>query len=383
MEITLRNPAAALKARGRRRLLLFRYCVLGGWLSASLAIAAPLGLPPLPVPADNPQTPAKIDLGRKLFHDQRFSSTGQVACMSCHLDAIAFQDGRPVPRGVNMAHGTRNAPTAINAAYLQLLFWDGRAQSLEQQALQPLFNHVEHGLRSEEELLSVIRGDAQYPALFRTAFGITPQAITPTHFAKAVAAYERSLIAGDSAFDRWYYGGEKLALSASAQRGFAVFTGAGHCVACHSIGAREALFTDQSFHNANVGFWRLGADAQRIADTYLQAQTGAVDHLVLSDQQISELGRFAVTRRREDIGAFKTPSLRNIARTAPYLHDGSLVSLPEVVDYFDRGGQLRANAAANPFQSPLIRPLHLSEQQKQDLVAFLESLTSPQYAKSP
>ncbi|TJY63327.1 c-type cytochrome [Sinimarinibacterium sp. CAU 1509] len=349
----------------------------GAW-----AGAPPLGLPPLPIPADNPQTPAKIALGDALFHDARFSSTGEIACKNCHLDAIAFHDGRPVAKGVRMQRGTRNAPTVVNAAYYDYQFWDGRAQTLEQQALQPLLNPIEHGLRSEDEILNIVRRDANYVARFAEAFGASAQSITITHLTQAIAAYERTLISGDSAFDRWYYGGDLTAMSDSAKRGFEVFTGPGHCAQCHTVTRQYALFTDQAFHNANASFALLGADPERRAAEFMQARTANIDQRVLSDREASELGRFAVTGRREDLGAFKTPSLRNIARTPPYLHDGSLNTLEKVVEYFNNGGKLNPrDPGPNPFQSPLIRPLNLSAEQKRDLVAFLKSLTSPEYAE--
>ncbi len=349
----------------------------GAWAGAT-----PLGLPPLPIPADNPQAPAKIALGDALFHDARFSSTGEIACKNCHLDAIAFHDGRPVAKGVHMQRGTRNAPTVVNAAYYDYQFWDGRVQTLEQQAIQPLLNPVEHGLRTEEEVLDIVRRDPRYIAQFVEVFGVAPQAITIQHLAQAIAAYERTLISGNSAFDRWYYGGDQTAMSESAQRGFAVFTGPGHCAECHAVSQQYALFTDQAFHNANASFALLGADPEHRAAQFMRARKANLDQRVLSDREASELGRFAVTGQREDLGAFKTPSLRNIARTPPYLHDGSLNTLEKVVEYFNNGGKLNPrDPVPNPFQSPLIRPLHLSEVQKDDLVAFLKSLTSPEYAE--
>jgi cytochrome c peroxidase len=349
----------------------------GAW-----AAAPPLGLPPLPVPADNPQTPARIALGDALFHDARLSSTGEIACKNCHLDAIAFHDGRPVAKGVHMQRGTRNAPTVVNAAYYDYQFWDGRARTLEQQAVQPLLNPVEHGLRTEEEVLDIVRRDPRYVAQFEEAFGVAPQAIAMLHLTQSIAAYERTLISGNSPFDRWYYGGDQTAMSDSAKRGFEVFTGPGHCAECHSVNERHALFTDQGFHNANAGFAQLGADPERLATEFIRAKNTSLDHQVLTERQVSELGRFAVTGQREDLGAFKTPSLRNIARTPPYLHDGSLNTLEKVVEYFNNGGKLNPrDPGPNPFQSPLIRPLHLSEAQKGDLVAFLKSLTSPEYAE--
>lgn len=342
----------------------------------TLAPAVPLGLPALPVPHDNPQTPAKIALGDKLFHDARLSGTGEISCSSCHLDAIAFSDGRPVSRGVRKAKGTRNAPTALNAAYSLFQFWDGRAESLEQQAAMPLLNPIEHGLGGEADVLRIVEADPNYRALFRAAFMPASDAISMQALTQAIAAYERSLIAGDSAFDRWFFGKDAGAVDDAARRGYEVFSGAGRCSSCHRIEQDHALFIDQAFHNVNAGFWRLGAGAQAFAQAYVRAQPA--DTEILRDPRISELGRFVVTRRAQDIGAFKTPTLRNVARTSPYLHDGSLNTLAEVVEFFDRGGWRGSQAPSvpNPYLSPLIRPLNLTSQQKNDLVAFLESLTS-------
>lgn len=341
-----------------------------GTLACQPADATPLGLPPLPAPADSP---ARIRLGERLFHDQRLSSTGQIACASCHLDSLSFQDGRPVSRGVNLLRGTRNAPTVLNAAYLNALFWDGRASSLEQQAMQPLLNAVEHGWRNEVELLQQVRSDAAYLAQFREAYGIAPEQIGLVQVAGAIAAYERTLLSGGSAFDRWRYGGETQALDDAARRGFTVFTGAGQCASCHLIGEHSALFTDQAFHNLGIGLAPLAAEAERLAEVYRSSPERPPES-GLTEQQIAALGRYTVSHRHEDIGAFRTPSLRNVARTAPYMHDGSFRNLESVIDYFDRGGD---PAGRSPSLSRRLQPLHLSVQQKQDLLAFLMSLDSP------
>lgn len=358
---------AAMNGRGRvvRRAGRLLAVVMAG--APMLAAAVPLGLPPLPIPADNPQTAEKIALGDKLFHDTRLSSTGQVGCKSCHLDGIAFHDGRPVPRGVNKLRGTRNAPTVLNAAYYDDQFWDGRAASLEEQALQPLLNPVEHGLRSEQDVLALLRRDAQYVTMFRAAFGIDAAQIGMQQVGQAIASYERTLIAGNSPFDHWHYAGEAGAVGEDVKRGFALFTGAAGCSSCHPVGAQSALFTDQRYHNVGVGHTRLAsADASS-----LLSSASTLDLRVLSDAQVSELGRYAVTGNPADLGAFKTPGLRNVARTAPYLHDGSLNTLEQVVDYFAAGGV--------GARSPLLRPAALTAEQKQDLVAFLKSLTSPEH----
>jgi len=340
--------------------------------------APPLGLPPLPTVPENPQTPEKIRLGAMLFQDADFSSTGEVGCHTCHLPDIAFHDGRFVAQGVGGALGTRNSPSVINAAYAEHLFWDGRAASLEEQALMPLVNPIEHGLTDLEQVAAVMRGKPEYVALAKAAFGVDAGSITAQHFALAVAAFQRTLVFGDSPFDRWHYGGDEYALSPSAQRGFALFTGKAGCASCHIIGDEYALFTDNAFHNVMADSGQLQASAQR-----WQRMRAGDEDVALDEEQQSALGRFVVTGRTEDIGAFKTPTLRNVARTAPYMHDGRLRSLKDVVRFFNNGGKTKAGAstAHSRYQSPLIQPLKLSASERKDLVAFLESLTSPAFER--
>ncbi len=332
------------------------------------------GLPPLPVSADNPQSAAKVALGRQLFNDQRFSGDGTISCASCHLPEKAFTDGLPVARGIDGQTGTRNAPTVVNAAFYTRLFLDGRAPSLEKQALGPFVNPIEHGLQDHQQIVDVVRRDAGYREQFHNVFGITAKQITIDHVVKAIASFERTLIAGDSPFDRYYFGRDRTALSDSAARGLRIFRRKGNCANCHEISWNNALFTDNQFYNIGVGFQRL----QPVMDEFLQALRDGRDprQFELSAWQRSELGRFNVTRVIADIGKFRTPTLRNIARTGPYMHDGSVETLEEVVEYYDQGGE------KNRFLDAAIFPLHLTDQEKQDLVAFLQSLTSPQYQAS-
>ncbi len=355
-------------------------------LLASAPVAAgqpPLGLPPVPVPEDNPQTPAKIALGDRLFNDERFSADGKVSCATCHEPEKAFTDGLPVSEGFNDLKGTRNAPTVINAAYMETLFWDGREPDLEGQSKQPPVNPVEGGLPSHGPILEAIRGDPEYVEAFRRVFGIEPEAISMDHVAKAIASFERTLIAGNSPFDRWYFGGEDGAMSEAAVRGFEVYTGQGRCVSCHKIEQDQALFTDNRFHNIGVGFKRIRGKESEIAKSFLEAKrAGAdVDKTVLSDKDASELGRFAVSEDLNEVGAFKTSNLRNVELTAPYMHDGSLETLEDVVEFYNNGGRLEESDPLSPFLSGGIRPLDLSDQQKKDLVAFLKALTSPSIAE--
>lgn len=345
------------------------------------AAAQPLGLPPVSIPEDNPQTPEKITLGERLFNDVRFSSTGTVSCATCHAAATAFTDAVPVAIGINDLAGTRNSPTIVNAAYNKTQFWDGRSPSLEDQALHPFVNPVEMGMPDHDALLEIVRGDRQYVRMFRTVFGVRAEEIRIEHLTQAIASFERTQVAGDSPFDRWYFGGEEEAISAAAQRGFEVFLADGRCVSCHMIEQDHALFTDHKFHNIGVGVNAMMDRVEPLAKAFLVAlQEGVdVDVAVLTDADTSHLGRFAVTGDLSEIGAFKTPTLRNIAMTAPYMHDGSIATLREVVEHYNNGGVLPAGAPVNPYLSGGIRPLNLTEQQIDDLVAFMETLTSPQF----
>lgn len=342
-----------------------------------------LGLPPLPIPADNPQTTAKIALGDKLFHDKRFSIDGTVSCANCHDGSKAFTDNLPVSVGHHGLTGTRNAPTVINAAFYKSQFWDGREPDLEAQSKGPFVNPVEAGLPNHEPILQIVRSDPDYQAAFKDVFNVAGDKLTMDHVSKAIASFERSLIAGNSAFDRFYFGGDKSALNEQQQRGLQLFLGQGRCVSCHTIEQDHALFTDSRFHNIGIGINAVQDAVPRLAQAFLEAKAkgGDVDQMVLTDKKSSELGRFAVTDRFDDLGAFKTPTLRNIALTAPYMHDGSLKTLKDVVIHYNNGGVTPAGAKVNDFLSGGIRPLNLTDAQIDDLVAFMESLTSAQFAQ--
>ena len=332
------------------------------------------GLPPVPVPADNPQSAAKVALGRQLFNDRRFSGDGSISCATCHSPEKTFTDGLPVARGIGGQTGTRNSPTVVNAAFYTSLFLDGRAPSLEKQALGPFVNAIEHGLKNHQQIVDIVIRDPGYQKQFKNVFGVTARQITVDHVVKAIASYERTLIAGDSPFDRYYFGRDRSALSDRAARGLRIFRRKGNCANCHEISWNNALFTDNRFYNIGVGFQRV----QPVLDEFLQALRDGRDpsQVKLSAWQRSELGRFNVTKVIADIGKFRTPTLRNIARTGPYMHDGSAKTLEEVVEYYDQGGE------KNRFLDAAIFPLHLTDQEKRDLVAFLQSLTSPQYRAS-
>jgi cytochrome c peroxidase len=356
-------------------------------LSAS---GAPLGLPPVPIPADNPQTPEKIALGKKLFEDKRFSATGQVACANCHEAKKAFTDSplttsEGIKRGGKPLTGTRNAPTVVNAAYFTSEFWDGRSPSLEDQALHPFVNPVEMALKDHRPILEIVRSDPEYAKAFEQVFGRKGNAITIDEVTKAIAAFERTQVSGNSPFDRYYFTGDTKALTDQQKRGFDLFVNKGRCVSCHVVEQTTALFTDNRFHNIGVGINAVQQDVPALAGEFLKAKAtlSEVDQKVLADKRTSELGRFAITRTFEGLGAFKTSTLRNVAVTPPYMHDGSLKTLRDVVVHYNNGGVTKEGDPVNDFLSSGIRPLGLTDAEIDDLVAFLESLTSPEYASLP
>ncbi|MGZ8947055.1 MAG: cytochrome-c peroxidase [Methylococcaceae bacterium] len=348
-----------------------------------------LGLPPVPIPANNPQAPAKIELGDKLFHDKRFSVDGTVSCAKCHEDKLAFTDNLTVSVGHSGLTGTRNAPTVLNSAFNKSQFLDGREPDLEGQSKQPLINPVEHGLANYEPLLKIIGTDPYYPSAFKSVFGISSDEVTIDHIAKAIASFERTLVSGNSPFDRYYFKRQTDAMTEAQVRGFNLFIGQGRCVSCHTIEQDQALFTDGRFHNIGVGINQIQQDVPRLTKAFLEAKAkgGNVDVMVLSDKKSSELGRFAVTDELSEIGAFKTPTLRNIELTAPYMHDGSMKTLKDVMIHYNNGGVTKADDRVNDFLSGGIRPLNLTDAQLEDLVAFMKALTSsklsPKFANPP
>ena len=360
---------------------MLRMGVVAATFAACVAFAAPVGLPPVPVPADNPITPEKVKLGDKLFHDTRFSSTGEVSCATCHDRKKGFADALPVSEGIKKLKGTRNAPTVINAAYLRTQFWDGREPTLEAQSAQPFLNPVEMGLKDHEPILKIVRTDPEYAELFKKAFGKTGDQITMTEVQKGLGTFQRTLIGGDSPFDRYYFGGDKEAMSPAAIRGFQIYIGKGRCVSCHLIEQTQALFTDNRFHMIGVSANQMPQDLDELSAAVEDVKKRGTDIAVLSNPKTSSLGRYAVTRDLTDIGAFKTPTLRNIELTAPYMHDGSHKTLEEVVQFYNNGGRLNESDPLPKLLSGGIRPLNLTEEQQADLVEFLKALTSPQFVQ--
>lgn len=364
-------------------LMVWFFGLLGLLASEPPDKSVPLGLPPVIYPENNPQTPEKIALGDKLFNDKRFSETGEVSCATCHDATKAFTDSPlEVSEGILGLTGTRNAPTVINSVFFETMFWDGRSPDLEDQALHPFTNPVEMGLKDHQPILEIVRTDPDYKTAFTDVFGKSGDEITMKEVTQAIASFERTKISGNSPFDRWYYGGETDALNEAQKRGFSLFINEGRCVSCHVIEQTQAIFTDNRFHNVGVGINDIQEEIPKLAGEYIAANLTAeeVDVKVLSDKRSSELGRFALTTGFDDLGSFKTPTLRNIAATAPYMHDGSQATLRDVVVHYNNGGVTNEGDPVNDFLSGGIRPLNLSDAQIDDLVAFMEALTSPEFA---
>lgn len=339
-------------------------------MDAALARIAnpPLGLPEVPVPADNRPTVEKINLGRKLFFDERLSHSGELSCGSCHLPHEGFTvNERATPLGHEDMVLRRNAPTLLNVAYQRSLFHDGRQSSLEEQALEPFTVEDELANPSLDVVIDRIRQLPDYDGLFEKAFG---EGVSPRTIGQAISTYERTLLAADSAFDRWRYGGEEDALGPLAKEGFDLFTGKAGCVACHVLDEREAVFTDHLFHDDGVG-WIPSRD---IGAGRLMTPRGLPVYADLNDPEAvptpSDMGRMEVTKEFVDMFRYRTPSLRNIDLTAPYMHNGSFATLEDIIAYYGDGGFRHFGI------DPLVRDLKLEETEKAALVAFLKSLTA-------
>jgi len=305
--------------------------------SGDYTVTLPLGLQASSayVPDNNPISQAKIELGRKLYYDGRLSKDGTISCATCHDPDKGFADGRSTSSGIAHQTGARNAPTVMNRLFSKEQFWDGRAADLEAQALGPVQNPIEMG-HTLEGMIANVQAIQGYAPEFQAVFG--SPGVNADRVAQAIATYERTVLAGNSPYDR-YQAGEKGVLSESAVRGMNLFNDKdkANCVTCHA----GFNFTDESFHNLGVGM----------------------------DKPNPDWGRFGVTKQDFDRGAFKTPTLRNVTQSGPYMHDGAETSLLEVVKFYDKGG------VPNKWLSKEIKPLHLTDQDRADLVAFLESLT--------
>jgi cytochrome c peroxidase len=319
-------------------------------------------------------TPARAALGQKLFFEPRLSGDGTVACATCHDPDRAFTDGRPVSVGIHGRVGQRNAPTVLNALDNKMQFWDGRVSTLEQQAALPITNPFEMGSVSIGDAVSRIGTDKDYQIQFVQAFG---RGVNEQDMLSAIADYERTLVSFDSPFDH-FIAGEANAISDSAKRGWELFNDKARCHLCHALTDNQrdtTLFMDNDFHNIGIGILRHHVTplAQQAERELAQGHLPAIDTAAITSE-MSVLGRFLVTRKRSDIASFKTPGLRNVVVTAPYFHDGSMQTLWDVMDHYNKG-----DGMTNPWLDKDMQPLALSESEIDDVVAFLASLTSPQY----
>jgi cytochrome c peroxidase len=307
--------------------------------------------------------PARITLGEKLFFEPRLSGDGTVACATCHDPARAFTDGRPVSVGIHGRVGQRNAPTILNALYNKTQFWDGRVNTLEQQAALPITNPFEMGSASIGDAVSRIADDKDYQTQFVKAFGRSVNEQTLTSF--------------DSPFDH-FISGDADAISDSVKRGWKMFNAKARCHLCHALTDNQpdvTLFMDNDFHNVGIGILRhnVAALAQQAERELAQGHLTGVDTAAITSE-MSVLGRFLVTKKQSDIASFKTPDLRNVLVTGPYFHDGSMQTLWDVMDHYNKG-----DGITNPWLDKDMQPLALTEPEIDDVVAFLASLTSPQY----
>jgi cytochrome c peroxidase len=330
-------------------------------------LAIPSNLPPMDIPADNPLTVEGVELGRYLFYEKRLSGDNGMSCGSCHSPSLSFTDGKAVPKGIDSIAGPRSTMPLINVGYNHYFFWDGRAATLEDQILQPVRNSIEMH-ETWPNAMSELQADAAYPALFNAAFGTDH--IDSLLVAKAIAQFVRTLVSGNSPFDKFQRG--EGTVSPDAQVGYALFQqeggapgqtipvagsspvigqGGADCFHCHSPAA--GLYTDEQFHNNAI------------------------------DTVFFDLGRAGVTNDPDDIGKFKTPTLRNIMATAPYMHDGRFATIDQVLDHYEDGGY--PSATVDPFMKFTSPDMHLglTPQKRQQVIAFLGSLTDEEFLNNP
>ena len=359
------------------RTLILAPAVLAAAVSLSAQTAAPVPLFSAGViksftPADNPITDAKAKLGDMIFDEKRVSSDNSIACNTCHSPRNGFTTHTETSRGVGDQIGKRNAPSILNAMFYKSMFWDGRVETLEEQATQPILNPIEMGQKDPKDVVARLSAIPEIVEGFQQVFG---RPVNWEDMGKALAAFERTRLSTEAPFDRYLHGDEK-ALNASQRRGWALFTGRAQCGNCHTYDPALPLFGDNRFHNTGVAahkqdFNQMAARAARSAAAGSQAER---DKLALGTD-FSELGRFLATQKKEDIGAFKTPFLRDVLLTGPYMHDGSLETLWDVVVFFNKGGE------RNPFLDAEMKPLGLAENEIDDLVNFLGALTSDRFAE--
>ncbi len=326
------------------------------------------------IPSDNPLTPAKIALGQKLFFDGRLSADDTVACATCHDPARAFTDGRPASIGIHGRTGQRNAPTVLNALYNKAQFWDGRVRTLEEQAALPITNPFEMGQSSLDDAVAKIAGIEEYRQAFLKVFG---RPVNGPDLLRAIATYERTLVSFDTPFDR-FIAGDRNAIDGAAKRGWEIFNTRARCNKCHALTEEKrdvTNFTDFDYHNIGIGIisHNVAAMARKAEREIDSGHLPTVDRAAITSD-MSVLGRFLITKKEADTASFKTPNLRNVLVTGPYFHDGSQETLWDTVDHYNKGDGLQ-----NPWLDEDIQPLALTESDIDDLVAFLASLTSPQY----
>ena len=337
-------------------------------------VGAPVAMTRAVIPADNPQTPEKISLGQKLFFDRRLSVNGTVSCSTCHDPALAFTDRKPTSVGVEGRVGQRNAPTVLNALYNKTQFWDGRVNTLEEQAALPIVNSVEMGHPNLDAAVAQIAAVEEYQQAFRVVFARPPNG---ADLVRAIASYERTQLSFDSPFDH-FIAGDKNAIDDSAKRGWELFNNQARCNKCHALTDTTRDVTnliDNDFHNIGVLIVQhkvvpLARQAEALIKT---GDTPAIDQAAIQTD-MSALGRFLVTKKEPDIASFKTPNIRNVLVTGPYFHDGSQETLWDVMDHYNKGAGLQ-----DPYLDQDIQPLALTESDIDDLVAFMASLTSPNY----
>jgi cytochrome c peroxidase len=366
-------------------IFLFSVCLSMGLSTAISASSTavynwniPVWMPKPIVPADNPMNSQKVELGRHLFYEQRLSITGEFSCASCHLQKLAFTDGKTVAVGATGEKHSRNSMSLANIAYNPVLTWaNPLITKLENQALVPIFGEhpVEMGMVGrEKQILAMLRDDAKYRLMFTDAFRNDKNPINLSNLTKALAAFERSLISVNSPYDKYRFGGDANAISPAAKRGEKLFNSEDlECFHCHgginftdSVMHEKLAFQEIAFHN--TGLYNIDGKG-----SYPANNTGV----------------YEITSKPTDMGRFKAPTLRNIALTAPYMHDGSIATLEEVIDHYQAGGrtiktgEFAGIGSTNPFKSEFISGFKLSESEKQDLLAFLQSLTDEEFIKNP
>jgi cytochrome c peroxidase len=337
-------------------------------------VGVPVEMTRAAMPADNPQTPEKISMGQKLFFDRRLSVDGTVSCSTCHDPAFAFTERKPTAVGIKGRVGQRNAPTVLNALYNKTQFWDGRVNTLEEQAALPIVNSVEMGQPSLAAAVAQIASVEEYQQAFQRVFGRPPNGLD---LLRAIASYEHTQLSFDSPFDH-FVAGDKNAIDASAKRGWELFNTQARCNKCHALTETQrdvTVFTDNDFHNIGVLIVRhnvvaLARQAEQLIKT---GDTSAIDQAAIQTE-MSALGRFLITKQEKDIASFKTPDIRNVLVTAPYFHDGSQETLWDVIDHYNKGAGLQ-----DPYLDQDIQPLALTESEIDDIVAFMASLTSAIY----